>query len=309
MKATRSSVNVLTATLCVLMLGFAVGCELEPADGGSGGYDGDCPSGAICRTEEAPGSYSGNGPYRTSQYSLPLPFLTTPSLTTVYYPTNAPAPYAGIVFCPPFLTTQIGFAAWGPFFASHGIVLVTMDTTTIMDQVDMRDDEQRRVLDALKGENTRLGSPLYGKLDTSRIGAMGWSMGGGATWINAASYRGLKTAMTLAGHNMTALDIGSKGIGINIPTLMLNGATDVTILGGLGQSDTVYNMIPSSVPKVLCVIGTVGHFAWGSPTAAGRDVAELSLAFQKTFLEGDTRWARFIQRPSNAITWRTSSIP
>jgi pimeloyl-ACP methyl ester carboxylesterase len=291
------------------MLGLTVGCEVDPGDGGyTPPGDGNCPAGAICRNDEAPGAYAGNGPYRTGSYSLPAPFVNTPSTTNVFYPTNAEPPFAGIVFCPPFLTYKMSFAAWGPFFASHGIVLVTMDTVTVMDQVDQRDNEQRKVLDALKDENSRPASPLYGKLDTSKIGAMGWSMGGGATWINAVDYPGLKTAMTLAGHNLTSMDMASKGVGIRVPTLILNGATDVTILGGMGQSNTVYNAIPDSVPKVLCVIGTVGHFAWSSPTSAGRDVAELSLAFQKTFLEGDTRWAPFIQKPGNASTWKTSSI-
>jgi hypothetical protein len=153
---------------------------------------------------------------------------------------------------------------------------------------------------------------------------MGWSMGGGATWINASKHSGeIITAMTLAGHNMTAwyntdmytmMDpdelneyMAARGRNIRIPTLMFNGATDMTILGGMGQSETVYNNI-SGVPKILCVMATKGHFAWSSPNAGGVGVAALALAFEKTYLEGDTRWIPYMQRPTGVSKWKTSGF-
>lgn len=267
-----------------------------------------CPSSAICRNEEAPGSYSGNGPYTVKKYTLSR--IQTPGGATVYYPSNAKAPYSGVVFTPPYTGTQSMFADWGPFFASHGIVMVTMDTTTTLDSVDQRASQQKQVLDALKKENTRSASALYGKLNTARLGAVGWSMGGGATWINSAEYSGLKTAMSLAGHNLTAVDIDSKGGNTRVPILILNGSLDTTYLGGLGQSDGVYNNIPSGIPKVFYEVASAGHFAWGSPTSANRAVAGIALAFHKTFLDGDTRWVSYIKRPgSDVATWKTANLP
>ena len=166
------------------------------------------------------------------------------------------------------------------------------------------------MLDALKAENTRSSSPLRGKLDTTRLGAVGWSMGGGATWINSAEYRGLRSAMSLAGHNLSAIDIDSKGYNTRIPTLILNGALDLTYLGGLGQSIGVYNNIPRGIPKVIYEVASAGHFDWGSPTAANRAVAGIALAFHKTFLDGDTRWVSYIRRPSSDVaTWATANLP
>jgi dienelactone hydrolase len=267
-------------------------------------------SSAIIRNDEEPGNYTGNGPYSYSKYQLPRNSSTGGA--TVYYPTGSKAvpPFSGIVYCPPYTGTQSMLAAWGPFFASHGIVLVTFDTKSTSDSVVSRAAQQRTILDALKAENIRSGSPLNSKLATDRIGAMGWSMGGGATWINSAEYPGLATAMTLAGHNRTALNTSSKGSKTNCPTLIMNGATDRTILGGMGQSSGVYNNIPSGIPKVIYEVSNAGHFQWSSPTSAGTSVASIALAFQKTFLDGDTRWAKYITRPSrNVATWKTANIP
>lgn len=267
-----------------------------------------CPSSAICRYEDTPGNYSGNGPYGYNSYTMP--YFSTPGGATVYYPRTAEPPYSLLVFTPPYTGTQIMYRDWGPFFASHGIVLVTMDSRSIYDSVDSRADQQQDVLDAMKGENTRYSSPLRGKLDTSRFGATGWSMGGGATWITSAEYAGLKTAMSFAGHNMTAIDSDSSGRNTRIPTILFNGSLDTTYLGGLGQSDGVYNSIPYGVPKLFYEASNAGHFAWGGPTDANRYVGELALAFQKTYLDGDTRWAQFLDQPPLYVaTFEKANIP
>lgn len=287
----------------MLALGLAVGSAFAASAQAA-----DCPAGAICRYDEQPGGYTGDGPYRVGDYSIST--FQAAGGATVYYPTNATPPFAALVFCPPYTGVQYMYRDWGPFFASHGIVMVTMDSETTLDTVDQRADQQREVLDFLKRENTNSRSPLYGKLATDRFGVTGWSMGGGATWINSADYSGLKTAMSLAGHNLTALDPDSRGYSTRIPTLIMNGALDTTYLGGLGQSDGVYNAIPYGVPKVFYEVSSAGHFAWGSPTSASDDVAKVALAFQKTFLEGDTRWAEYIRRPFwGASEWETANLP
>ena len=69
----------------------------------------------------------------------------------------------------------------------------------------------------------------------------------------------------------------------------MNGATDTTILGGMGQSSGVYDAISDNIAKILYEVRGVGHMSWMSPTNAGNASAEMALAFQKTFLEGDRR--------------------
>ncbi len=92
--------------------------------------------------------------------------------------------------------------------------------------------------------------------------------------------------------------------------LLINGATDTTILGGLGQSEGVYNSIPSGIAKVLCVFSLAGHMDWTGPSPAlAPGAGKVALAFQKTFLDGDTRWVSYIKNPGGVSTWKTANLP
>ncbi len=245
---------------------------------------------------ETPGKKYTSGPYG----------YTTTSLTgylagaTVYVPSTGKPPYSAIVFMQPYTGTQSMDRAWGPFFASHGIIYVNCDSTTIMDTVDSRASQQMNAVNLLKSS-----SKFAGKLDKSRVGVMGWSMGGGASWINS-SKSGIKTAMTLAGHNLTAINMASKGYSTRCPTAIFSGSLDMTYLGGMYQSEGVYSAIPSTVSKLHYKVATAGHMVWGGPTTASRNVGAIGLAFQKTYLDGDTRWKAYITRPTDAAVWRTN---
>jgi hypothetical protein len=277
MKKQKFLTHLLIAGLCLLMLSFAVN--------------------SFADDKEQPNNRDGKGPYNSGQYKLGI------HNATVYYPKNAGA-VGALVFCPPFTATQVMFRGWGPWFASHGIISVLMDTTTIMDYPDSRATQQWSVVSRLKSNPTNKDGT---QLDTSRVGVMGWSMGGGATWINAGTHSGqVKMAISLAGHNMTAMNRASKGYGISCPLLELNGATDVTILGGLGQSEGVFRN--ATGPTVLAVKAMGGHMNWGSPAQGGAGIGGLVLAFTKTYLNDDPSWASYIKRPTGCSTWRTKNL-
>jgi dienelactone hydrolase len=245
---------------------------------------------------ETPGFKYTSGPYG----------YTTTTLTgyaagaTVYLPASGTPPYSAIVFMQPYTGTQAMDAAWGPFFASHGIIYVNCDSTTTLDTVDSRATQQMNAVNLLKSS-----SKFVGKLDKTRVGVMGWSMGGGASWINSAN-TGIKTALTLAGHNLTAVSAASKGYYTKCPTAIFSGSLDTTYLGGLGQSEGVYAAIPSTVSKLHYKVATAGHMVWGGPTTASVNVGAIALAFQKTYLDGDTRWKAYITRPLDAAIWTTN---
>ena len=277
------------------MGGMAMGSGGMDPSGAGGGSMGDgtcCPSGdCVCRGPD-PDDSTGktNGPFAFASYADG--FRNGPDFLagTIYYPMDAQPPFSGVVICPGWTAVQSSIAAWGPFLASHGIVLMTIDTNTTGDQVAQRDDALLDALQSLREENDRAGSPLQGKLSADRYGLMGWSMGGGGTWLATAARPDLKTGISLAGHNATA---GGGGIaaGITVPSMLFAGATDSAILGGGNQSQNSYQAIPATTPKILYEMASEGHFSWGTPvqTNAGA-LGRYALAFQKVFLEGDERY-------------------
>ena len=255
----------------------------RPATAGDGLVRGPAPT---------PESASRAGPYKVAQ--ITQGFRNGPDFrdATIYYPADAEPPYAMIVFCPGFLGTQASDRPWGPFMASHGIVFMNIDTNSTSDSVQVRTKAELDALESLKAENTREGSPLKGKLALDRFGLMGWSMGGGAAWLNGVKNPMIKTVVTLAGHNATAGG-ARPSAELTVPTLMLAGTADTAVLG-LGMSQPVYEVIPDSTPKLLYEVRGADHFDFNNPAYMNGIPARYALSWQKVFLEGDMRYYGFL---------------
>jgi dienelactone hydrolase len=226
---------------------------------------------------------------------------------TVFFPTDAPPPFSAFVMCPGFTARQSSIREWGPFFASHGIVIMTIDTRSTRDPVASRDDQLLAALDDLRAENARPGSPLAGSLDVNRVGVSGWSMGGGGSWLAGRVTPGLKSVLTLAGHHRTAGGASAVAQGLSIPTLMFAGSADPATLGGGNQSQQVFDIIGDDVPKMLFEVRGAGHFVWGTPRTNGGAVGRYALSWQKVFLDGDERFLEFLlEEGPNASDFRSN---
>jgi dienelactone hydrolase len=251
-------------------------------------------------------SAMSNGSYKVMSYTDG--FADGPEFLagTIYYPMDADPPFAGVVICPGFTAYQDSVAPWGPFLASNGIVVMTIDTNTTGDSVDVRQGALLDALKSLKGEQTRMGSPLMGKLDMMRFGLAGWSMGGGGTWLNANTHPELKSAMTLAGHIATQIGGPGQFTMVTVPTLMLGGDADNPILG-LAMSQPVYEAIPETTPKILYELSGASHFDI-SPDIGGKLFGLYGLSWHKVFLEGDMRYYKFLTgpKPANASDFRSN---
>ncbi|MDB4987701.1 MAG: hypothetical protein JWN04_2879 [Myxococcaceae bacterium] len=269
--------------------------QVLKADGGSGAAadsgmpgpvgtgaccsDGDC----LCHGDAPTELTSAAGSYKTAQLTLPL--------GTVYYPTDAEPPFAALTLCGGFTNTGPEMAAWGPLYASHGIVLM-ITTTGAADDPATRGMKLLAALTQLKAENTKSGSVLFGKL-SGRYGTSGYSMGGGGTTLASAQDATLRTSIGLA-------PWGGSGMGVKVATLLLCGSSDTTAPCNMAQS--VYDAIAGDTPKMLMSVAGATHFSWFGPTDAGMGTSgKYALAFQKVYLEGDERWKPLLlSKPSNA---------
>ena len=89
---------------------------------------------------------------------------------TLYYPAGATPPWASIVIVPGFTSSESSIQDWGPFYASHGIVTMTIGTNHPLKLPAGRAAALLDALVSLRAEHTRSGSPLKGRLDLDRVG-------------------------------------------------------------------------------------------------------------------------------------------
>jgi hypothetical protein len=90
-----------------------------------------------------------------------------------------------------------------PHLATHGFVVVASNTVPNIGQEVELGQEIIAGIDWAISENSRQGSTMFGKLDTSKIASTGYSMGSLATFTIAGDPR-LTTTVHVSGGNMDA---------------------------------------------------------------------------------------------------------
>ncbi len=226
------------------------------------------------------------GQYEVISYSEGLgdPAFANP---LIYYPRNATPPFAAVVVMQAFLLTRSSTVPWANFLASHGIVGVTVDTTSSMDGVPERADDIEAQVRMIRGEHTRAGSPLQGKLDPSRIGVLGWSMGGSAALLAANRSPTLLRAVS-AFQPWTPNSGVSNFPQVTAPTLVFAGAMD----GTAAPADYARPYYESlTAPKAYFELAGLGH---APPAADATKAPRIILAWFKVYLESDNRYETYI---------------
>ena len=120
------------------------------------------------------------------------------SSATIYYPMVSDVMLPSIVIVGGHCCGEKVMAAWGPFYASHGIVAMTIGTPAPW--IDSPADRCKALLEAslaLQSEHEREGSVLQGRLDVSRRAVQGYSLGGGGAQLAALADQTLKCAIAL----------------------------------------------------------------------------------------------------------------
>jgi hypothetical protein len=178
-------------------------------EGGSSGMGGAADAGAIEDAGSAPSSgpfppvtnFMANGPYT----SMTRPNVGPSSRYTIYAPSQlAPSGAKNpiVAWTSGGGTSHTGYALL-PRLATHGFVVITSNTIPGIGAEAALGMEMTAGIDFLLAENERMGSDFFGKLDETKIAAMGYSMGSLATFMIASDPR-LTTTLHISGGNMVA---------------------------------------------------------------------------------------------------------
>ncbi|MEU0137856.1 alpha/beta hydrolase [Streptomyces sp. NPDC006296] len=230
------------------------------------------------------------GPYATSRTTVSSLSVRGFGGGTIYYPTStSDGTFGAVVIAPGFTAYQSSIAWLGPRLASQGFVVFTIDTNTTSDQPASRGDQLLAALDHLTGS-----SAVRSRVDSSRLGVMGHSMGGGGTLEAAKDRPSLQAAIPLTGWNTD-----KTWPEVQTPTLVI-GADGDTVAPVGTHSKPFYNSLPGSLDKAYLELRGATHF---TPNTSNTTIAKYSISWLKRFIDNDTRYEQFLcPLPSTSLT-------
>lgn len=193
---------------------------------------------------------------------------------------------------PGYTESQEAINWWGPFLASHGYATLIFNTNQPKDFPDLRANALLAALTILEDENSRTGSLLQGKVDSSRLAVMGHSMGGGAALLAAHEHSGrIKAAIPF-----TPWQPNADFNGISIPTLIIAGEGD-RIAKVAEHARLHYDAIPATTIEAYLEFTGGNHFI-GNNDRSNLDIhpqlGRYTLSWLKLYVDGDDRYRPFI---------------
>jgi dienelactone hydrolase len=246
-------------------------------------------------------SIVNDGPLAVTSYTSGLPTSTDYQSLTVFYPSAGAGPFVVVMISPGLTEILAYLQLWAQRFASYGYVAVFVaanDTDT--DSEATRAVGLWSAIASIKGENTRSGSPLEGKLSTCIV-TSGHSLGGGASLTIANSY---PTAVVGAlGFN--PYDPLTTFSSIVVPTLVITGQDDTTAppaQHGLRQYDS---MSPSISKEYVEIEGGTHQAALFPGTIPG----QYAVAWIKLTVDGDARYRPFLDEVASGVSDFLTTLP
>lgn len=207
---------------------------------------------------------------------------------TIYYPTSTTdGAFAALVTCPGFTNSGSSMAWFGKALASHGFVALVMNPKSNLDFPDARATQMLAALDWLTTS-----SSVKTRIDATRLGVLGQSMGGGATLKASKTRPSLKAAFATAPYH------GTKVWSTNTVPQFLFGMQNDSTAGVSNHALKFYNSLPATTPKIYAELRGAGHSTATSPNTSIRRYA---VSFMKRNLDNDTRYSQFLC-PAPTIT-------
>jgi predicted dienelactone hydrolase len=240
---------------------------------------------------------AARGSYATSTVTVSRSSVSGFGGGTIYYPTStADGTFGAVAISPGFTATQSAVAWLGPRLASQGFVVFTIDTTSTLDSPDSRGTQLLAALDYLTGS-----SSVRTRIDASRLGVLGHSMGGGGSLAASRSRPSLQAAVPMAPYHTT-----KSWSTVAVPTLIIGGEND-TVAPPSSHAIPFYTSLPGTLDKAYLEVNNADH----SAPSSGQNVtvAKYALSWIKRFIDDDTRYDQFLcPNPSGSTIeeWRST---
>ncbi|MFI7492348.1 alpha/beta hydrolase family protein [Micromonospora echinaurantiaca] len=224
---------------------------------------------------------ASRGPFATASQSVSSLSVSGFGGGVIYYPTSTSEGTFGAIAISPGYTAAWSSISWlGPRIASHGFVVIGIETNSRLDQPDSRGRQLLAALDYLVQR-----SSVRGRIDGTRLAVAGHSMGGGGSLEAAVSRPSLQAAVPIAPWNLD-----KTWSDVRVPTLIIGGESD-SIAPVSSHSVPFYNSIPASSEKAYLELNGASHFF---PQTVNTPTARQMVAWLKRFVDNDTRYEPFL---------------
>lgn len=226
---------------------------------------------------------ASRGPFSTSEQAVPSIGVSGFGGGRMYYPNDTSQGTFGAIAISPGYTASWSSLSWlGPRLASHGFVVIGIETLTRYDQPASRGRQLLAALDYLAEDAP---AAVRSRLDPTRMAVAGHSMGGGGSLEAADDRPSLQAAVPLAPWHTT-----KSWSGIRVPTMIIGGESD-SVASVTTHSQPFYQSIPASSEKAYLELNNASHFFPQSPNTT---MAKSMVAWLKRFVDDDTRYERFL---------------
>ncbi|WP_280839349.1 alpha/beta hydrolase [Micromonospora sp. A200] len=224
---------------------------------------------------------ASRGPFATASQSVSSLSVTGFGGGVIYYPTSTSEGTFGAIAISPGYTAAWSSISWlGPRLASHGFVVIGIETNSRLDQPDSRGRQLLAALDYLVQR-----SSVRSRIDGTRLAVAGHSMGGGGSLEAAVSRPSLQAAVPLAPWNLD-----KSWSDVRVPTLIIGGESD-SVAPVSSHSEPFYSSIPASSEKAYLELNGASHFF---PQSVNTPTARQMVAWLKRFVDNDTRYEQFL---------------
>ncbi|WHT23577.1 alpha/beta hydrolase [Crossiella sp. CA-258035] len=224
---------------------------------------------------------AARGPFQTAETRVSATAVRGFGGGTIYYPTDtSQGTFGAVAVAPGFTASQSSMSWFGPRLASQGFVIFTIDTLGRYDQPAARGDQLLAALDYLTQS-----SSVRGRIDGSRLGVMGHSMGGGGSLEAAKDRPALQAAIPLTPWNGT-----KNWSSVRTPTLIIGAERD-SVASVAAHAEPFYASLPSTLDRAYLELAGASHLA---PNMANVTIAKYSISWLKRFVDNDTRYEQFL---------------
>ncbi|GFJ81874.1 poly(ethylene terephthalate) hydrolase family protein [Phytohabitans houttuyneae] len=236
-----------------------------------------------------------NGPFANTSVSVPTGYGFNGG--RIYYPTDtSQGTFGAIAISPGYTALFSAELAWmGPWLASHGFVVIGIETNSRNDFDTARGTQLLAALDYLTQQ-----SPVRDRVDPNRLAVSGHSMGGGGALSAAIRRSSLKAVVGIAPYSPSSNLANDR-----VPTMVFSGQADTVVTPSYATG--LYNSLPATTESVYLEVAGADHgFMVGRSNPV---MIRTMLPFVKMFIDNDTRYSQFLcplLDSSGVVTYRST---